>query len=170
MRNKEQGFTLLEITSTLIIVGIIGLAVTGSLTRIVQDFVAARAVAERMPVVDAALSVVRRGLASEDRADRVSFQETDGYLRMRIGSTEVTLLRDARIKVGADLVGADFRVRETEHELKLVSDEAKEKLGSLNLNVYEMSALEKAVWRDVTVTVRISEELPLLDFPISVGR
>ena len=151
--------------STLIIVGIIGLAVTGSLTRIVQDFVAARAVAERMPVVDAALSVVRRGLASEDRADRVSFQETDGYLRMRTGSTEVTLLRDARIKEGED-----FRFRETEHELKLVSDEAKEKLGSLNLNVYEMSALEKAVWRDVTVTVRISEELPLLDFPISVGR
>lgn len=165
MRNKEQGFTLLEIASTLIIVGIIGLAVTGSLTRIVQDFVAARAVAERMPVVDAALSVVRRGLASEDRADRVSFQETDGYLRMRTGSTEVTLLRDARIKEGAD-----FRFRETEHELKLVSDEAKAKLGSLNLNVYEMSALEKAVWRDVTVTVRISEELPLLDFPISVGR
>ena len=147
--------------STLIIVGIIGLAVTGSLRRIVQDFVAARAVAERMPVVDAALSVVRRGLASEDRADRVSFQETDGYLRMRTGCTEVTLLRDARIKEGAG---------ETEHELKLVSDEAKAKLGSLNLNVYEMSALEKAVWRDVTVTVRISEELPLLDFPISVGR
>lgn len=165
MRNKEQGFTLLEIASTLIIVGIIGLAVTGSLTRIVQDFVAARAVAERMPVVDAALSVVRRGLASEDRADRVRFQETDGYLRMRTGSTEVTLLRDARIKEGED-----FCFRETEHELKLVSDEAKEKLGSLNLNVYEMSALEKAVWRDVTVTVRISEELPLLDFPISVGR
>ena len=84
---------------------------------------------------------------------------------MWTGSTEVTLLRDARIKEDED-----FRFRETEHELKLVSDEAKETLGSLNLNVYEMSALEKAVWRDVTVTVRISEELPLLDFPISVGR
>lgn len=162
MRNKEKGFTLLEMAVTLIIVGIIGFSVTGALTRIVQDFVAARAVAERMPVIDAALSVIRRGLEQEDQIGRADFQTEDGHLRMKADGRTVALLKGARIKE---------QLKEREYELNQ-SEEALKEIRRLKLadEGSALPAFSKPVWWDVTVTVPISDELPSLDFPISVGR
>lgn len=160
MRNKEKGFTLLEMAVTLIIVGIIGFSVTGALTRIVQDFVAARAVAERMPVIDAALSVIRRGLEQEAQIGRAGFQTEDGHLRMTADGRTVTLLKGARIKEELK----EYELNQSEEALKEIRRLKLAEDGSA------LPAFSKPVWWDVTVTVLISDELPSLDFPISVGR
>lgn len=161
MRNKEKGFTLLEMAVTLIIVGIIGFSVTGALTRIVQDFVAARAVAERMPVIDAALSVMRRGLEQEDQIGRADFQTEDGHLRMTADGRTVTLLKGARIK---EELKREYELNQSEEALKEIRRLKLAEDGSA------LPAFSKPVWWDVTVTVLISDELPSLDFPISVGK
>ncbi|MGN1150169.1 MAG: type II secretion system protein J [Sutterella sp.] len=163
MRNNEKGFTLLEIAVTLIIVGIIGLSVTGALTRIVQDFVVARAVAERMPVVDASLSVIRRGLERTGQIESAGLSQTeDKLLQMQTDGGKVSLLQGAQIKA---------LLNKTEYVLNN-SDEAVKELRLLSLigAESELPAFNKPVWWDVTVTVSISDELPPLDFPISVGK
>lgn len=162
MRNNEKGFTLLEIAVTLIIVGIMGMAVTSALTRIVQDFVAARAVAERMPVIDAALSVIRRGLEQEDQIGQADLRTEDGHLRMTADARKVTLLRGAQITE---------QLKEREYELQK-SDEALNEILRLKLadEGADVPDFKKPVWWDLTVTVLLSDELPSLEFPISVGK
>ena len=163
MRNNEKGFTLLEMAMTLIIVGIIGLSVTGALTRIVQDFVAARAVAERMPVIDAALSVIRRGLEQEDQIGQEEFIRTEaGHLQMKADGRWVNLLKGAWIKEA---------LKETKYELNK-SQAGIQEIRRLKLadDDSAMPVFSRPVWWDVTVTVSISNELPSLDFPISVGK
>ncbi|MDY4163700.1 MAG: type II secretion system protein [Sutterella sp.] len=166
MRNNDRGFTLLEITTTLIIVGIIGLAVSGTLTRIVQDFVIARSVADRMPVVDSSLSVIRRALETKDHTNQVKFIKTvNGFLQMQTDGTAVNLLKGATIKDADD----SSYVKEVKFSLNSPTDEAKTVLERLSLDE-DIPTLEDLVSWDITVSVSPAEGLPSFEFPISVGK
>ena len=166
MRNNDRGFTLLEITTTLIIVGIIGLAVSGTLTRIVQDFVIARSVADRMPVVDSSLSVIRRALETKDHTNQVKFIKTvSGFLQMQTDGTAVNLLKGATIKDADDSSYA----KEVKFSLNSPTDEAKTDLERLHLDE-DIPTLEDLVSWNITVSVSLAEGLPSFEFPISVGK
>lgn len=63
----QSGFTLFEIVITLIILGMIGLMVNGVVIRLAQTHMASANVAERLPVVSAAINIAREEMRDATR-------------------------------------------------------------------------------------------------------
>lgn len=69
----QSGFTLIEIVITIVILGMVGLMVNGVIVRLAQTHMASANVAERLPVVSAAINIAREEIRSATRTPAVKF-------------------------------------------------------------------------------------------------
>ena len=73
LAGTQSGFTMIEIVITIVILGMIGLMVNGVVVRLAQTHMAAANVAERLPVVSAAINIAREEIRGATRTPTLKF-------------------------------------------------------------------------------------------------